>query len=323
MLLSRPARALVVTLFAALLAALVPPSAAHAESRTVQGGRLDWGIKSSFQSYVTGPIAQGSWSLTGGAATVGGSQFRFHSAQGSYDPETGAFEAALLRRRPVHRPPQGGRHRRTGPHHQPPPDPDPGRTGHPLRRHDEQGQGQRPRERSPRRCRSPPRTSAASTCAAAAAPSPSPGSPPPSLRRAPRPSPVLPGRHAARPGLPLRRRPDAEAERAERRALLRRPHREARALEDPGALGEAGPGRRLLPGRGRRLGRPPHLPRVRHRLRRAGEVDPGRRRPGRRRALPLHRRQGHVRPGPEDSSTPPSRAASASPAPTSTSPSAR
>ncbi|RSS32055.1 HtaA domain-containing protein, partial [Streptomyces sp. WAC08241] len=95
MLLSRPARALVVTLFAALLAALVPPSAAHAESRTVQGGRLDWGIKSSFQSYVTGPIAQGSWSLTGGAATVGGSQFRFHSAQGSYDPETGAFEAAF------------------------------------------------------------------------------------------------------------------------------------------------------------------------------------------------------------------------------------
>ncbi|MFF0275240.1 HtaA domain-containing protein [Streptomyces sp. NPDC004330] len=95
MLLSRPARALAVTLFAALLAALVPAGAAHAESRTVQGGRLDWGIKSSFQSYVTGPIAQGGWGLTGGAATIGGSQFRFHSAQGSYDPVTGAFEAAF------------------------------------------------------------------------------------------------------------------------------------------------------------------------------------------------------------------------------------
>ncbi|MFD3998065.1 HtaA domain-containing protein [Streptomyces sp. NPDC058583] len=95
MMLSRPARALAVTLFAALLAALVPAGAAHAENRTVQGGRLDWGIKSSFQSYVTGPIAQGSWGLTGGAATLGGSQFRFHSAQGSYDPETGAFEAAF------------------------------------------------------------------------------------------------------------------------------------------------------------------------------------------------------------------------------------
>ncbi|MFI0985077.1 HtaA domain-containing protein [Streptomyces exfoliatus] len=93
--LPRPARALAVTLFAALLAALVPAGAAHAESRTVQGGRLDWGIKSSFQSYVTGPIAQGSYGLTGGAATVGGGQFRFHSAQGSYDPESGAFEAAF------------------------------------------------------------------------------------------------------------------------------------------------------------------------------------------------------------------------------------
>ncbi|MFE5947454.1 HtaA domain-containing protein [Streptomyces sp. NPDC056480] len=95
MMLSRPARALAVALFAALIAALVPAGAARAESRTVQGGRLDWGIKSSFQSYVTGPIAQGGWGLTGGAATLGGSQFRFHSAQGSYDPETGAFEAAF------------------------------------------------------------------------------------------------------------------------------------------------------------------------------------------------------------------------------------
>lgn len=95
MLLSRPTRALAVSLFTALLAALIPASAAHADSRTVQGGRLDWAIKSSFQSYVTGPIAHGSWGLTGGAATVGGSQFRFHSAQGSYDPGTGAFEAAF------------------------------------------------------------------------------------------------------------------------------------------------------------------------------------------------------------------------------------
>ncbi|MFE7040097.1 HtaA domain-containing protein [Streptomyces atratus] len=95
MLPSRPARApgqaLTVALLAVLLGALLPATAAQAASRTVQGGRLDWGIKSSFQSYVTGPIANGSWSLTGGAATVGGSQFRFHSATGSYDPATGAF----------------------------------------------------------------------------------------------------------------------------------------------------------------------------------------------------------------------------------------
>ncbi|MFF5972388.1 HtaA domain-containing protein [Streptomyces sp. NPDC012769] len=93
--LSRPARASAVALVAALLAVLLPALTARAEDRTVQGGRLDWGIKASFQSYVTGPVAQGSWSLTGGAATVGSGRFRFHSAQGAYDPATGAFEAAF------------------------------------------------------------------------------------------------------------------------------------------------------------------------------------------------------------------------------------
>src|SRR6478735_5518427 len=88
-------RAPAVVLLAVLLGALLPAPAAQAASRTVQGGRLDWGIKSSFQSYVTGPIASGSWSLTGGAATVGGSQFRFHSATGSYDPATGAFSSGF------------------------------------------------------------------------------------------------------------------------------------------------------------------------------------------------------------------------------------
>ncbi|MFE1030984.1 HtaA domain-containing protein [Streptomyces sp. NPDC058807] len=88
-------RALVTVLCAAVLAALLPAAAAHAESRTVQGGRLDWGIKSSFQSYVTGPVAKGGYSLTGGAATAGGSTFRFHSAAGTYDGDTGAFRAAF------------------------------------------------------------------------------------------------------------------------------------------------------------------------------------------------------------------------------------
>ncbi|MFI7234202.1 HtaA domain-containing protein [Streptomyces cyaneofuscatus] len=96
MLSSRSGRALAVALLAVLLGALLPAATAQAASRTVQGGRLDWGIKSSFQSYVTGPIAKGSWSLTGGAATVGGSQFRFHSANGSYDPATGAFSSGFF-----------------------------------------------------------------------------------------------------------------------------------------------------------------------------------------------------------------------------------
>ncbi|MGW0532955.1 HtaA domain-containing protein [Streptomyces sp. NPDC003032] len=79
----------------ALVGALLPAATAHADDRTVQGGRLDWGIKSSFQSYVTGPIAHGASTLRGGAATVGGSQFRFHSAKGSYDPESGTFRAGF------------------------------------------------------------------------------------------------------------------------------------------------------------------------------------------------------------------------------------
>ncbi|MFE9907626.1 HtaA domain-containing protein [Streptomyces clavifer] len=92
---SRSVRALVVALLATLAATLLPATTAHAAGRTVQGGRLDWGIKSSFQSYVTGPVAQGGWSLTGGAATVGGSRFRFHSATGSYDPADGSFRAGF------------------------------------------------------------------------------------------------------------------------------------------------------------------------------------------------------------------------------------
>ncbi|MEV8531225.1 HtaA domain-containing protein [Streptomyces sp. NPDC051211] len=82
-------------LLAALLGVLLPAGTAEAASRTLQGGRLDWGIKSSFQSYVTGPIGKGAFRLKGGAATAGGSLFRFHSATGTYDPDTGSLDAAF------------------------------------------------------------------------------------------------------------------------------------------------------------------------------------------------------------------------------------
>src|SRR5262249_47647866 len=92
-------RALVIAVCAVVLGALLGPlpfaAPAHAASRTVQGGRLDWGIKSSFQSYVTGPVAKGSFSLTGGAATLGESQFGFPSAAGTYDGDSGAFTASF------------------------------------------------------------------------------------------------------------------------------------------------------------------------------------------------------------------------------------
>ncbi|MFF2123383.1 HtaA domain-containing protein [Kitasatospora sp. NPDC058184] len=92
--LRRLAAALVASLAALLAVGLSPGPAAAAEGR-VSGGRLDWGIKQSFLTYVTGPIAKGSWGLTGGAATVGGSTFRFHSANGTYDPAAGALTAAF------------------------------------------------------------------------------------------------------------------------------------------------------------------------------------------------------------------------------------
>ncbi|WP_371517554.1 HtaA domain-containing protein [Kitasatospora sp. NBC_01300] len=87
--------ATLVAALAALLAVGLSPGPAHAAEGKVAGGRLDWGIKQSFLTYITGPIAKGSWTLNGGAATVGGSTFRFHSATGGYDPATGALTAAF------------------------------------------------------------------------------------------------------------------------------------------------------------------------------------------------------------------------------------
>ncbi|WP_367430904.1 HtaA domain-containing protein [Streptomyces celluloflavus] len=87
--------ALGVALPAGALTVLLPAAGAQAAARTVAGGRLDWAVKSSFQSYVTGPVAHGSWNLTGGAATVGAGRFRFHSAAGSYDPDSGALTAGF------------------------------------------------------------------------------------------------------------------------------------------------------------------------------------------------------------------------------------
>ncbi|MFD0348747.1 HtaA domain-containing protein [Kitasatospora aburaviensis] len=87
--------ATLVAALAALLTVALPPVAAVAAEGRVSGGRLDWGIRQSFLTYVTGPVAKGGWSLSGGAATVGGNTFRFHSADGVYDPATGALSAAF------------------------------------------------------------------------------------------------------------------------------------------------------------------------------------------------------------------------------------
>ncbi|WP_199035601.1 HtaA domain-containing protein [Glycomyces salinus] len=70
------------------LAASVLTWASPAAADEAAGGRLDWGVKESFRSYITGPIAEGEVNTGDGASTVGGA-YRFHSATGEYDPDAG------------------------------------------------------------------------------------------------------------------------------------------------------------------------------------------------------------------------------------------
>ena len=54
-------------------------------SRGVQEARAVWGIKQSFQSYITGSIAKGSWTLNGVGHS--GGQFQFTGNSGAVDPQ--------------------------------------------------------------------------------------------------------------------------------------------------------------------------------------------------------------------------------------------
>ena len=64
---------------------LVPPTGGFAEGE-VSSGLLDWGVKESFRSYVSGPIARGGWTVHG--ITDNGGTFRWASSYGTYDMET-------------------------------------------------------------------------------------------------------------------------------------------------------------------------------------------------------------------------------------------
>jgi hypothetical protein len=55
----------------------------------VTGGSLDWGLKESFRSYITGPIAQGTISVSGGTIRNADGTFKFPAASGSYDNAAG------------------------------------------------------------------------------------------------------------------------------------------------------------------------------------------------------------------------------------------
>ncbi|MEV7086762.1 HtaA domain-containing protein [Streptomyces sp. NPDC093085] len=58
-------------------------------------GNLDWGVKESFRSYVTGPIAASKVELGDGATQPGGAAYRFPKATGSFDASAGSLDAAF------------------------------------------------------------------------------------------------------------------------------------------------------------------------------------------------------------------------------------
>lgn len=60
------------------------PSVTATGQGAVVDGTLNWGVKASFRSYVTGPIAHGKVETTGGA-TTSGDGYRFPDATGHFD----------------------------------------------------------------------------------------------------------------------------------------------------------------------------------------------------------------------------------------------
>ncbi|MGW0781501.1 HtaA domain-containing protein [Streptomyces sp. NPDC002913] len=72
------------------------PSASATTPAAEQGelvdGTLDWGVKESFRTYVTGPIANGKVETTGGA-TASGAGYRFPDATGGFDADEQTLDA--------------------------------------------------------------------------------------------------------------------------------------------------------------------------------------------------------------------------------------
>lgn len=83
-------------LIAAIMAGLMlGASAASAAPQDVTGGSLVWGVKASFASYITGPVADGEITLSGGASDNGDGTFTFAPASGTADSATGAMALAF------------------------------------------------------------------------------------------------------------------------------------------------------------------------------------------------------------------------------------
>uniref|UniRef100_A0AAU1LQ70 HtaA domain-containing protein n=1 Tax=Streptomyces sp. NBC_00148 TaxID=2903626 RepID=A0AAU1LQ70_9ACTN len=67
-------------------------TAPAAEQGALVDGTLDWGVKESFRSYVTGPIANGKVETSGGA-TTSAAGYRFPDATGSFDADEQTLDA--------------------------------------------------------------------------------------------------------------------------------------------------------------------------------------------------------------------------------------
>jgi hypothetical protein len=73
----------------------VNPAATDRAPSKVTGGSLDWGVKASFRTYVTGPIAHGDITVSGGASVNGDGAIRFPATGGTYDPSGAGTDVAL------------------------------------------------------------------------------------------------------------------------------------------------------------------------------------------------------------------------------------
>ncbi|MFI9598615.1 HtaA domain-containing protein [Streptomyces sp. NPDC052043] len=62
----------------------------------IADGRLTWGVKDSFRSYVVGPVAKGRITASDGASQASGNgAFTFADATGTYDTDAGTLSAAF------------------------------------------------------------------------------------------------------------------------------------------------------------------------------------------------------------------------------------
>ncbi|GGQ61706.1 HtaA domain-containing protein [Streptomyces pilosus] len=73
-----------------------PATTAPATKGRIADGTLGWGVKQSFRTYVTGPVAKGTVTASAGATQAAGNgAFTFTGASGTYDTGAGRLTAAF------------------------------------------------------------------------------------------------------------------------------------------------------------------------------------------------------------------------------------